>query len=184
LIGSGGGAAGGIARGLGLLGTGHASLLGGGGAAGSALLLRPTGGLGALSALGSLLRTGGITNAAVSPVALASGGIAGGIESIYNFVEPYVRYGFELAAYVAGWVPWIGWLVAPQILFLYDLFQPMVQSGLFNILDWLSGSISFGTGLSNFFSDVGASIGLFIHNEAQWILGFLPPLPPLPPWPF
>jgi hypothetical protein len=120
----------------------------------------------------------------VSPVALASGGIAATIEGIYNFVEPYVRYGFELASYVAGWVPWIGWLIAPQILFLYDLFEPMVQSGLFNILDWLSGSISFGTGLSNFFSDVWASIGFFIHQEAQWILGFLPPLPPLPPWPF
>ncbi len=187
LVGTGTGAvSGGIARSLGLLGTGSANLFGGGGIAASLLALRPTGGLGALSALGGLLRTGGITNAAVSPVALAGGSIADNIKGLYNFFEPYVRYGFELAQYVVGWLPWVG-ILAPQILFLYDWIEPMVQSGLFNILDWVTGSISFGTGLSQFFDAVLASTGAFIHTETQWILSFLPnlpPLPPLPPWPF
>ena len=187
LIGTGTGVvSGGIARGLGLLGTGSANLFGGGGVAASLLALRPTGGLGALSALGGLLRTGGITNAGVSPVALAGGSIAANIKGLYNFFEPYVRYGFELAQYVVGYIPWVG-ILAPQILFLYDWIEPMVQSGLFNILDWVTGSISFSTGLSQFFDAVLASTGAFIHTETQWILSFLPnlpPLPPLPPWPF
>jgi len=73
--------------------------------------------------------------------------------------------------------------LAPQILFLYDLFEPIVQSGLFNIVDWLSRMITFSQGLSNFFAATTASINQFIHTEINWALGFLPPLPPLPPLP-
>ncbi|MGA7052069.1 MAG: PE family protein, partial [Mycobacterium sp.] len=97
-------------------------------------------------------------------------------------IEPYVRYGFELASYAVRYVPWVGGL-APQILFIYDLFEPMVQSGLFNIVDWLSGTISFSQGLSNFWAATTASINQFIQNEINWALGYLPPLPPLPPLP-
>ena len=77
-------------------------------------------------------------------------------------------------------MPWVGFL-APQILFFYDLFEPMVQSGLFNILDWLGGSITFVQGLNNFFAATSASINQFINTEINWFLSFLPPLPPLPP---
>jgi hypothetical protein len=55
-------------------------------------------------------------------------------------------------------------------------------SGLFNVLDWLSGSISFGTGLSNFFKATTSSINFFIQTEVNWLLSFLPPLPPFPPF--
>ena len=76
-----------------------------------------------------------LTNAAAVPAAVR-GLDRHRDQERYLVIEPYVRYGFELAAYAVGYVPWVGFL-APQILFFYDLFEPMVQSGLFNILDWL-----------------------------------------------
>ena len=146
-----------------------------------ALLLRPTGGLGALTAARALLAPAAMTNAAAAPAALTSAAFGDGIEAAYLAIEPYVRYGFELAAYAVGFVPWVGFL-APQILFFYDLFEPIVQSGLFNILDWLGGSITFVQGLNNFFAATSASINQFINTEINWFLSFLPPLPPLPPF--
>jgi hypothetical protein len=142
-----------------------------------ALALAPTGGIKALTAASALLQPGGLTNAAVAPAAFGDT-----IKNTYNFVEPYVRYGFELVQYAVGYVPWIGFL-APQVLFFYDLFEPMVQSGLFNILDWLGGSITFVQGLNNFLGATTASINQFINTEINWALSFLPPLPPLPPFP-
>lgn len=174
--------------GLGSFG-GASALFGGHGAAASHLLtsplaLRPTGGLSGLLSGATAASRGlfsGLTNGAAAPVALAGNSIATAIENAYNTIEPYVRYGFELLTYAVGFVPWIG-ILAPQILFFYDLIEPIVQSGLFNILDWLSGSISFSAGLSNFFSATTASINQFINTEINWFLGFLPPLPPFPPF--
>ena len=166
--------------------SGGSGLLGGGGgligqAARSALQLAPTGGASGVLSAGLLPRLlSSMTNAAVAPAAFSS--IATTIKNSYLVIEPYVRYGFELATYAVGYVPWVGFL-APQILFLYDLFEPMVQSGLFNILDWLSGMVTFSQGLSNFFAATTASINQFIQTEINWALGFLPPLPPLPPLP-
>jgi hypothetical protein len=71
--------------------------------------------------------------------------------------------------------------LAPQIMFFYNLIEPLVQSGLFNILDFMSGQITFAQGVSNFFAATTASINYFIQSEIYWVLGFLPPLPPLPP---
>lgn len=159
------------------------AILGGGGAQAIAAqvgaLLRPSGGLGALTAASSLLSPAAATGAAVVPA--ASGSLGDAIKAGYLLIEPYVQYGFELATYAAGWVPWVGFL-APQIMFFYNLFEPMVQSGLFNIIDWLQGSISFAQGFSNFIADTTASINYFIQTEINWALGWLPPLPPLPPF--
>jgi PE family len=182
----GNGAAGLIGSGGSGLLRGGSGLLGGAGgtisnAARSALLLAPTGGAGGVTTGGALPRLlSGITNAAVAPA--ASGSIANAIENAYLVVEPYVQYGFNLLAYAVGFVPWVGFL-APQINFLYNLIEPIVQSALFNTLDWLSGAISFGHGLSNFFAATTSSINVFIQTEINWLLGFLPPLPPLPPFP-
>jgi PE family len=153
------------------------ALFTGGGAAG-ALLGRPTGGVTAATAAGSLLHAGSLTNARATPAVFNS--IADSIKNFYNYAEPYVQYAFNLAAYAVGWVPWVG-ILAPQINFIYDLFEPMVQSALFNTLDWLTGAISFGQGLSNFWAATTASINQFINTEIYWIRGFLPPFPPLPP---
>jgi hypothetical protein len=143
-----------------------------------ALLGRPTGGATAATAVGSLLHAGGLTNAQAVPAAFNS--IATAIENFYNYAEPYVQYAFQLAAYAVGWLPWVG-ILGQQINFLYDLFEPMVQSALFNTLDWLTGTISFSQGLSNFWAATTASINQFIYTEINWARGFLPPLPPLPP---
>ncbi len=41
------------------------------------------------------------------------------IKNTYNAVEPWVRYGFELATYAVGWVPYVGWLAPAD----HDLLQ-------------------------------------------------------------
>jgi hypothetical protein len=143
-------------------------------------LLAPTGGVGALTAARSLIAPAAMTNAAVVPA--ASGSLGDAIKAGYLLIEPYVQYGFDLAAYAVGFVPYVGYL-APQIYFFYDLIEPLVQSGLFNTIDVLQGSITFATGLSNFFDTTTASINYFIQNEINWLFGYiLPPLPPLPPF--
>ncbi|WP_255730908.1 MULTISPECIES: PE family protein [Mycobacterium] len=142
-----------------------------------ALALTPTGGIsgfGSLAAASSLLGQAAAAPAAFLPVSFATA-----IENLYLTFEPWVQYGFNLAAYLAGWVPWVG-ILAPQINFFYYLFEPIVQSGLFNTLDWLSGTVSLSQGLSNFWSATTASINNFIQTEIYWFLSFFPPLPPLP----
>lgn len=176
LLGGGAGAGGGVAGaagGAGLFGGGVQALAGQ-----AAGLLGPTGGIRALTAAGALLAPAAVTNAAAVTAANAFAPIGAAIESAYLALEPWVQYGFQLASYAAGWVPWIGWIVGPQIMFFYNLFEPMVQSGLFNILDWLGGSITFVQGLNNFVTATTASINYFIQTEINWFLGFLPPLPP------
>lgn len=147
----------------------------------SPLALAPTGGIGALAASSGLLSpiAGVAGSAAAAPAAVIPVTLATAIENFYLFAEPYVQYGFELAAWAAGWVPYIG-ILAPQINIFYNLFEPIVQSGLFNSLDWLSGQITFASGLSNFWSATTQSVNQFIYNEYYWIRGFLPPWPPLP----
>jgi hypothetical protein len=154
------------------------------GAAGQAgALLPPTGGLTALTAARGLLAPAAMTNAAaVEPAAVAAASLGDATKAGYLLIEPYVQYGFDLAAYAVGFVPYVGFL-APQIYFFYDLIEPLVQAGLFNTIDWLQGTIAFSQGLSNFFGATTASINQFINNEINWLFGYiLPPLPPLPPF--
>jgi hypothetical protein len=144
----------------------------------SALGLRPTGGANGLAAA-----AGGLLRPAAAVAAAPAGSIGAAIENAYLVIEPYVAYGFQVAAYAAGWIPYVGWIVGQQIYFFYDLIEPMVQAGLFNTIDWLSGSISFAQGWSNFWDVTTASINQFINSEFNWIFGtLLPPLPPLPPF--
>jgi hypothetical protein len=165
---------------------GAAGLLGGSGPIGAAasqagaLLLQPTGGLSALTAARALLAPAAMTNAGVVPAAVAAS-LGDTIKAGYLFIEPWVAYGFNLAAYAASFVPYVGYL-ASQINIFYYLFEPIVQASLFNAIDWLQGTITFSQGLSNVFAVTTASINLFIHNEINWLFGYiLPPLPPLPP---
>jgi hypothetical protein len=144
----------------------------------SALFGRPTGGVTTASAAGPLLHAGA-TAAHAIPAAFNS--VADSIKNFYNFAEPYVQYAFELVSYAVGWLPWVG-ILAPQVMFVYNLFEPMVQSALFNTLDWLTGAISFTQGLSNFWATTTSSINWFIQTEINWLLSWLPPLPPLPPF--
>ena len=111
------------------------------------------------------------------PPAVVGNSIDSLIKNVYNAAEPWVQYGFELAAYAVGWVPYVGWL-APQIMIFYNLVERIVRSITFNIADWLGGNISFWDGLANVVVD---TVNSFIYFANDQLAFWLPPLPPLPP---
>ena len=53
--------------------------------------------------------------------------LANTIDNTYLAVEPWVRYGFQVAADVLGWVPYVGWL-SGQIMVFYTFGEGIVQS--------------------------------------------------------
>jgi hypothetical protein len=111
------------------------------------------------------------------PPVVAPTSIGSSIIWVYNAVEPWVRYGFDLAAYAVGWVPYVGWL-APQITIFYNFGERIARSITYNVAYWLDGNISFGQGLANVGVDtVNAFIQLGIDQWNFWLW----PLPPLPP---
>jgi hypothetical protein len=102
------------------------------------------------------------------------------IKNIYNAVEPWVRYGFEVATYAVGWIPYVGWL-SGQIMIFYNFGERIVRSITFNVADWLFGPLPFIQGLGNVARDSwNALVQLGVDQWNFW----LPPLPPLPPLPF
>lgn len=114
------------------------------------------------------------------PPVVSGTGIDSTIKNIYNAIEPWVQYGFELATYAVGWIPYVGWL-SGQIMIFYHFGERIVRSITFNIADWLGGNVSFVQGLINVGVDtVNSFIQLGIDEWNFW----LPPLPPLPPFPF
>ena len=141
-------------------------------------LFGPTGGSSALTAARALLAPAAMTNAAVVPA--ANEAIATAVKNAYYAIEPWVQYGFDIAQYAVGWVPYVGWL-APQISIFYDNIEPIVQSAIFNTVDWLSGAITIGQGLNDFVRDTAYWINNLIWAEIHFFLPPLPPIPPLPP---
>jgi hypothetical protein len=91
-----------------------------------------------------------------------------------------VRYGFELATYAAGWVPYVGWL-SGQIMIFYNFGERITHAIVHNTLDWLNGNGSF---LFNVGEGLAWTIDAFIQLGIDEWNYFLPPLPPLPPFPF
>lgn len=108
--------------------------------------------------------------------------LANTIDGIYTAVEPWVRYGFEVATAVVRWIPYVGWF-AGQIMVFYNFFESMVASGVFNFTDWLRGDGGVVENLVDFGVDVGlAFVWLGLDEVAQFIP--LPPFccyPPRPP---
>jgi hypothetical protein len=108
--------------------------------------------------------------------------LANTIDGIYTAVEPWVRYGFEVATAVVRWIPYVGWF-AGQIMVFYNFFESMVASGVFNFTDWLRGDGGVLENLVDFGIDVGlAFVWLGLDELAQFIP--LPPFccyPPRPP---
>src|SRR6185369_14308611 len=82
------------------------------------------------------------------PPVVVGNSVSSFIKNTYNAVEPWVQWGFEVAAYALGWVPYVGWL-APQINIFYNFGEQIVRSITFNVADWIGGQISFVQGLSN-----------------------------------
>jgi hypothetical protein len=98
------------------------------------------------------------------------------IINTYHAIEPWVQYGFEVATYAVGWIPWVGWL-APQIMIFYHWLEPVVASLVENSANWLWGPLPFGEGVRNIANDSWDAFVQFGIN--QWNF-WLPPLPPLP----
>jgi hypothetical protein len=98
------------------------------------------------------------------------------IINTYHAIEPWVRYGFELATWGVGWIPWVGWL-SPQIMIFYNFGERIVESLVVNSANWLWGPLPFLEGLGNVAEDSwNALVQLGIDEWNFW----LPPLPPLP----
>ena len=114
--------------------------------------------------------------------AAATSPIGAGIENAYLALEPFVQYGAELLRWAVGWVPFVG-LLAPQITFFYDFGESITRSLLFNTIELLDGTSSFGAALSMIGSDVGAAFSTLVQTQQAWIQGLLPPLPPFPTFP-
>ena len=74
--------------------------------------------------------------------------------------------GFELAQYVVGWIPYVGWL-APQIDIFYHFGERIVHSIVFNIAGWLDGNFSFAQGLVNVGVDTINSFIYFANDQIR-----------------
>jgi hypothetical protein len=111
------------------------------------------------------------------PPIVGGNSVSSFVKNTYNAIEPWVQYGFELATYAVGWVPYVGWL-APQIMYFYNLGERIVRSITFNVADVLGGNISFAQGLINVGIDTINSFIFFANDEIAF---WLPPLPPIPP---
>jgi hypothetical protein len=144
----------------------------------AAPLLGPTGGIHALTSATALLSPAAMTAAAaMTPAANALAPIGNAVEAAYLAIEPYVQYGFQLTEWAASYIL----LLAPQITFYYNLFEPIAQAALFNTIDVLDQTITLSQGLSNFWVATTASINQFIVNETSWFYSLLPPAPPFVP---
>ena len=101
--------------------------------------------------------------------------LADTIDGIYLAVEPWVRYGFEVATSIVRWIPYVGWF-AGQIMVFYNFGQSIVASGVFNFTDFLRGQGGVVENLVDFGVDVGlAFVWLGLDELAQFV-----PLPPIP----
>ncbi|HEX9174619.1 MAG TPA: hypothetical protein VF874_00495 [Mycobacterium sp.] len=101
------------------------------------------------------------------------------VKAIYGALEPWVRYGFQLAEYAVGWIPGVGWL-APQVMYFYNLGERIVSSAIFNTTQWLTGQGNFIQNLGQFGVDTVNSFIFFANDQLAF---WLPPLPPIPPLP-
>jgi hypothetical protein len=126
--------------------------------------------------LGPAVTPGTITPPPAPEAISIAPNLADTIDNVYLGVEPWVRWGFQVATDVLGWVPWVGWL-SGQIMVFYNFFEGMVQSGVFNFTDWLRGQGGVVENLVDFGVDVFWSFVYLGIDEWNY---FLPPLPPLP----
>ncbi len=112
-------------------------------------------------------------------LAVTTNPISTAIINAYDFAEPWVAYGFELADYALSFVPGLWW-IAPAIDLAYFSIEPLVQAGVYSFAYLIDGQVA----------DIGPTLALgvqeavdnFIFFGIAWI-GSLIPLPPLPPFP-
>ena len=104
------------------------------------------------------------------------------IKNTYDFVEPWVAYGFELTQYVLSFIPGVWWL-APAIDLGYFTIEPLVQSGVFVFADIIG--LDFGQIWPDITAGVTESVANAIDYALAWLYSIvpLPPFPPFPPLP-
>lgn len=101
------------------------------------------------------------------------------ISNAYDFVEPWVQWGVDLATWATGWVPYVG-MLAGQIPILYDFGEALVRSVVYNLSGLVFGEIPFTQGLQNLGRDAGIAVNNLVQDEINWVTGWLPPIFPLP----
>lgn len=109
--------------------------------------------------------------------------LANGIDNLYLAVEPWVQYGFEVAAAAIAWVPYVGFL-SGLIMDGYFFGESIVASAVFNFTDFLRGDGGLGENLVDFGVDVGLAfvwLGLDVVNTFIPLppCNCYPPRPPL-----
>lgn len=123
---------------------------------------------------------------AVAPLLVTTPGLinlANFIDNAYLAIEPWVAYAFEWVAYAVSWIPYIGWIIDDQIWVVYNFVESLVNSGVFNVTDWMRGEGTFAKNLADWVVDLGLAVAwLAIDEIGSWIP--LPPLnyPPRPPY--
>lgn len=116
-------------------------------------------------------------DATVQPAAIPiAPNLANTIDQIYVDVEPWVQYGFEVAASIIGWVPWVGWAAGGLLMDAYTFGESLVASGVFNFTDWLRGD----GGIIQNLADFGADAALSVVWLGLDIVSTFVPLPPIP----
>ena len=107
----------------------------------------------------------------------ATGSASDTIINAYNAIEPWVQWGFEVAAWAVSYLPWpLGWL-GQQINIAYNTGEPIVQALVYSFAYLIDGQFDLiGPTL---ISGVNTAVTNLVTGEIAWVLSFFPPLPPI-----
>jgi len=107
----------------------------------------------------------------------ATGSASDTIINAYNAIEPWVQWGFEVAAWAVSYLPWpLGWL-GQQINIAYNTGEPIVQALVYSFAYLIDGQFDLiGPTLIN---GVNTAVTNLVTGEIAWVLSFFPPLPPI-----
>lgn len=109
-----------------------------------------------------------------TPPSINGQSIGNAIINIYNAVEPWFQWGWEVVAWAASWV--VGAL-AQQINIIYDAVEPSIGAVVYSVAYLLDGEFSLiGPTLIN---GLQTSVSNLVQGEIAWVLSFFPPLPPI-----
>lgn len=142
------------------------------------------------AALQPLIQPVGVPAATTTPTAtepqasaIGAGSAGDVIINVYNYVEPWVAWGFELAQWALSFVPGLWW-VAPGIDMAYFTVEPLVQSLVYSFAYLIDRQPSLiGPTIR---SGIQQSASNFVQYGIYWIESIVPfpPLPPFPIFPF
>ena len=107
----------------------------------------------------------------------ATGSAGETIIGVYNAIEPWVQWGFEVAAWAVSYLPWPWGLLGQQIDIAYNTGEPIVQAAVYSFAYLIEGQFDLiGPTLMNGVSTAATNL---VVGEIAWVLSFFPPLPPI-----